>query len=36
MRLTLAYDQGKEMMRHKGLGAATGLRAYFCGPHSPW
>jgi IS30 family transposase len=36
MRLTLTYDQGKEMMRHKELAAATGLRVYFCDPHSPW
>lgn len=36
MRLSLTYDQGKEMMRHKELAAATGLRVYFCDPHSPW
>ena len=36
MRQSLTYDQGKEMMRHKELAAATGLRVYFCDPHSPW
>ncbi len=36
MRLSLTYDQGKEMMRHKELAATTGLRVYFCDPHSPW
>ena len=33
---TLTYDQGREMMRHKDLEAATGLKVYFCDPHSPW
>lgn len=36
LRLSLTYDQGKEMMRHKELAAATGMRVYFCDPHSPW
>jgi len=36
MRQTLTYDQGKEMARHKELAAATGMRVYFCDPHSPW
>jgi IS30 family transposase len=36
LRVSLTYDQGKEMMRHKELAAATGLRVYFCDPHSPW
>src|ERR1700738_1221237 len=29
-------DQGKEMTRHQELSAATGVRVYFCDPHSPW
>ena len=33
---TLTYDQGREMMRHKDLAIATGLKIYFCDPHSPW
>jgi IS30 family transposase len=36
LRQTLTYDQGKEMARHKELTAATGVRVYFCDPHSPW
>ena len=36
LRLSLTYDQGKEMARHKELAAVTGLRVYFCDPHSPW
>ena len=33
---TLTYDQGKEMALHKELAKATGMRIYFCDPHSPW
>lgn len=36
LRQTLTYDQGKEMSRHVELAAATGVRVYFCDPHSPW
>lgn len=36
LRQTLTYDQGKEMARHKQLAQATGIRVYFCDPHSPW
>jgi IS30 family transposase len=36
MRVSLTYDQGKEMMRHAELAARTGVRVYFCDPHSPW
>jgi IS30 family transposase len=36
MRQTLTYDQGKEMARHAELTATTGVRVYFCDPHSPW
>jgi IS30 family transposase len=36
MRRSFTYDQGKEMSRHADLAAATGVRVYFCDPHSPW
>ena len=36
LRQTFTYDQGKEMSRHQELTAATGVRVYFCDPHSPW
>ena len=36
MRRSFTYDQGKEMSRHKELSAATGVKVYFCDPHSPW
>jgi IS30 family transposase len=36
LRHSLTYDQGKEMARHKDLSASTGVKVYFCDPHSPW
>ncbi len=36
MRQSLIYDQGKEMSRHAALATNTGVRVYFCDPHSPW
>jgi IS30 family transposase len=36
LRQSLTYDQGKEMTRHADLAANTGVRVYFCDPHSPW
>jgi IS30 family transposase len=36
MRHSLTYDQGKEMSRHAELAARTGVKVYFCDPHSPW
>jgi transposase, IS30 family len=36
MRQSLTYDQGREMSRHQALAAATGVKVYFCDPHSPW
>ena len=36
LRQTFTYDQGKEMSRHQELTAATGVKVYFCDPHSPW
>ena len=36
LRQSLTYDQGKELTRHAELAANTGVRVYFCDPHSPW
>lgn len=36
MRKSLAYDQGKEMAKHKELTKALDFPVYFCDPHSPW
>jgi IS30 family transposase len=36
LRLSLTYDQGKEMAEHQTLAAALGLKVFFCHPHSPW
>ena len=36
LRKTLTWDQGKEMTRHQQIAEITGLKVYFCDPHSPW
>jgi IS30 family transposase len=36
LRKSFTYDQGKEMARHVELAAQTGVKVYFCDPHSPW
>ena len=36
LRLSLTWDQGKEMTNHVQIAEDTGLEIYFCDPHSPW
>lgn len=35
-RLSMTYDQRKEMISHLKLTEATAVKVYFSDPHSPW
>lgn len=35
-RLSMTYDQGKEMSSHQQLTVETGVKVFFADPHSPW
>ncbi len=36
LRLSLTWDRGMEMARHKEFSIATDFEVYFCDPQSPW
>ncbi|MBI5728621.1 MAG: IS30 family transposase, partial [Candidatus Magasanikbacteria bacterium] len=36
MRLTLTYDQGREMAEHQLFAKQTKMQVYFAHPGSPW
>ncbi|EMY67893.1 IS30 family transposase [Leptospira vanthielii] len=36
LRLSITYDQGKEMSNHKLFTKDTQMKVYFCHPGSPW
>jgi IS30 family transposase len=36
LRLSLTWDRGLEVAKHKSFTVATNVKVYFCDPKSPW
>ena len=36
MRLSMTYDNGKEMAHHQSLSQSAGMQVFFAHPYSPW
>ncbi len=36
LKLSLTWDQGKELSSHQLFSVQSGVDVYFCDPHSPW
>jgi len=36
LRISMTYDQGRELMNHESFSALSSASVYFCDPHSPW